>query len=397
MDLQEFIFPFNPLGRLVCLDLLDFKDYPILTLERSESGQEYLSYLVSYAEDGIEQRIMVPIRSLQLNDVRMGKISIREAFDSTDGDVVYGCRLNPKTDAIEAFFIIPSNTFKQINPIPKDYKVYAPSEMGVDLDEREKQTLLLAKDRHRVVLDFYVQGAELSSGVKPWAINNVFLPTVKIIQESFGYTRKQLNERVSFPYLKAASFGARIEILCERDLFDQGKQEFNNLNKLVALMSSETKADIDLLVPQFRDESFIKEYIKIIGAIRKHDLTITSTLVNPLTDEVVRSFIDHGKADKIKTIIDEEFDEIVDVEEVEGVFLDVDFSVKTPSFAIQESDAEEIVKGRIGENLLDKFPNDKVNFKKNRYLFKIKTVYKPETTLRPESTLKTLLDYSPVV
>lgn len=395
MDFEQYRIPFNPLGQLECSQVLDFRDYPILAVEQS-GDRLYLSYLVAYLPDGFEQRLLVPISSGRLLAVQTGNLQVREAFSSPEGAVVYALHLNPKTEEVKDVFLIPTVMFDEINPIAVDYKVFAPPEIQIDHGETAARTLAFAKDRRRVMLDIYVQGTSLDNGVKPWTIHKIFIPTLNIIQEAAGLNDREFNQKVSFPHLKAASFNVTIELDSVQDLFEKGRPEFDKLNKLVALFASETKEDIDRLISQFRDETFIREYIKVIRTIRKHNLTVTSTLVNPTTDEVAQSITDRTKADKIKIILDQKFPEIVDIEEVEGVFLDVNFNVQVPSFVIEETDADEIIKGKIGDDLLAKLTNDFINLKRNRYKFKIRTVYKPETTMRPESTLKTLLDYVPV-
>lgn len=394
MNLEHYKISFNPLGRLECTQVLDFKDYPILTVERA-GEQHYLSYLVTYLEGGFEQRLLVPISSCRLLEVQMGTLSVREALSHPEGSIVYALHCHPKTEAVEAAFIIPSRAFEEINPVAADYTVFAPPEIQLDCGDAVARTMAYAKDRHRVMLDLYVQGASLINGVKPWTIHKVFVPALTIIQEATGLTDRDFNQRVSFPRLKAASFDVTIELDNVPDLFERGKPEFDKLGKLVSLFESETKEDIDRLISQFRDEAFIKEYIKVIRAIRKYNLTVTSTLVNPSTNDVAQSVTDRTKADKIKIILDEKFPEIISIDEVEGVFLVVNCKGKAPSFAVQETDTGDVIRGKIGDDLIAKLTGDYINIKRNRYLFKIRAVYRPETTMRPESTRRTLLDYVP--
>lgn len=396
MNLEAFKIPFNPLGALTCTELLDFQDYPILTVEQSAGHVQYLSYLVTYLDDGREQRLLAPISAGRLVDVRMGKMPVRTAFSCAEGGLVHGLHLDPKTNVITDSFLIASESFAGINPIADDYTVYAPSEVNLKLGQTAERTLAFAKEHGRVSFDLYVQGTVLSGGVKPWVLSKVFQPTAKIFQDAAELSDSEFGERASFTRLKVASFGVTIELDYEPDLFDQGRPEFDKLKKLVALFSAETKDDVERLIKQFRDETFIKEYVRVVRTIRKYDLSVTSTLANPSTGEVVQSCTDKTRANKIKTILDEKYPEIVDVEELDGTFLDVDFAGQTPSFAIKETDTDEIIKGKIDDGLRDKLTSDYINILKTPYTFRIRTVYKPETTLRPEAVRKTLLDYKAV-
>lgn len=397
MTLDQYKISFNPIGDMHCVELLDFKDYPILSLITTSTGAAYLSYLECFTSEGNERRLFAHVSYAQLLDIRMGNVPVRRAFECPQSSPIYVFDLDEETGTPCAYFAVPLVEFTEINSIPSSYFIYAPPKVMLRFGEDASNALALAHDRRRVILDLYIQGAELADGIKHYAFSQIFLPTAEIIREAFDLSRHQFGKLVSYSNLRAASLGVSIELDYELDLFkDRGV--FTKLAKLIALMSADTKDAFDRLIPAFRDESFIQEYIKVIQAIRRHNLTVTSTLADPQTGEVQQTRVDKLIADKVKAIIDEEFDAITDTDIVEGVFLDVNFNVAQPSFAIksfeEEPEGDEVIKGKIDDGLRDRLTKDHINLTKRHYTFKIRTTYKPETTFRPKSVTKVLLDYS---
>ena len=167
MDLQEFKIPFNPLSKLTCSDVLDFQDYPILSLETNEAGCNFISYLVAYLNSDTEQRIVMPVSEFRLHRIRMGQMSIKNAFDSVEGGVVYGIHIHRGTGEVREAFLIPSQRFQKINPVASDYFIHAPPEVAISMGDSAAAALAVARDRHRVLLDLYLQGSELGAG-RPW-------------------------------------------------------------------------------------------------------------------------------------------------------------------------------------------------------------------------------------
>jgi hypothetical protein len=123
MNIDRYRIPFSPLGKLECVELLDFKDYPILCVEHDSEGREFLSYLVQYLDDGTEQRMMISISALRLLAVRMGEMSISKAFLSSESGVVYVLNINPISGDVRESFAIPSYDFMNVNPIPAAFVI----------------------------------------------------------------------------------------------------------------------------------------------------------------------------------------------------------------------------------------------------------------------------------
>lgn len=391
MNLANYKIPFNPLGILECVDLLDFQDYPILNVERDSSGHEYISYLSTYLPDNCEQRILARVTANKLLDLRLGIISVNEIFSESLAGVIFAFHLEEMTGNIIESFIIPADRFSEMNPIPADYRIYCPP-VSAEYYGTER-SLAVAKDRQHVIFNLYVQGKELLAGVKPWAISGIFQPFLTILQQAFRMTKQQFNEYVRFPQFQVSSFGATIEIN-GADLF-QGELDINDYTRVINLVTARTDVDFRNLISQFRDEGFIKEYLTVLNTIRKYDLELTTTLADHINEVVSTANIDKESANEVRKVINAEFQEIIDIEDVEGVFLDVNFSVKTPSFVIETSEGDKI-KGKLSDSITDRIQADNINFTTRQYIFRIKTVYQPETALRHENIQKLLLDYNPI-
>ncbi len=74
---------FHPLD-LEVVEVLDFQGVPVLTVEQNHAGFKYLSYLLQYAEGGVEQRLVVPVTDARLDALKSGQISVRDAFNSSE-------------------------------------------------------------------------------------------------------------------------------------------------------------------------------------------------------------------------------------------------------------------------------------------------------------------------
>lgn len=397
MELTDYKVQRNPLGELTCVDLLDFRDYPVLTLERSKSGQDYLSYLVTYLPGGKEQRLVVSASAQRLLDLRMGIIPVRSLYEEPASGPVYAFEVDEETGSVLDSYLIPLADFQPVNPVPADYVVYCPPAPD-RLDESAARSLAIAKDRHRVVLDLYAQGEALAAGVRPWTISHIFQPVVELVQKAFNLPEAQFNKVATFPRFAFGSFEATIELNYGDDLFG-GALELPKFNTIIDLINARSAEEFHGLVSRFPNEAFIKQYLTFVNAVKKHDLTVEATLANPMSEEVCEANLNRRTAEAVRNVINAAFDEIVDVEDVEGVFLDLDFSVKPPrypSFTVLSLRDNMAIRGKIADELAGAIRSDRINLTRTSYVFTIKTVYQPETLRRPERTQKWLIGYAPL-
>jgi hypothetical protein len=389
MNLSNYKIPFNPLGQLSCQELLDFRDYPILTLEEDNTGRQYLSYLVEYLPHGREQRILASISAGRLLDVQMGTISVRSIYDSPSSGPVYAFEVDEKTGIILDCYVVPLLDFRSMNPIPVDFRVYCPPSQAL-LSDASARALANAKDRHRVLIDIYAHGKVLAAGIKPWTIRRVFEPVVDIVQRAFDLPESKFNDIATFSCLQVGSLSATIE-LDYGNLFTE--LDYDRFALIIELINARSRDDFLHLVGRFRNEGFLKEYLSLVNAVKKYDLSFNATLANPVTAQVIEAHLDQSSASEVRKIINTTFDAIVDIEDVEGVFLDLDFSIRIPSFVIQDITEESRIRGRIDAAISKKLRDDQVNLTRTSYVFTIRTIYQPETSLRPERTEKWLIDY----
>ncbi|HLU84938.1 MAG TPA: DUF6575 domain-containing protein, partial [Vicingaceae bacterium] len=66
---------------LTVVDAFDFREEPILLLEKDVIGNSYLSYLVESTEDS-EKRIYLQVSNERLSSILENEISIRNAFSN---------------------------------------------------------------------------------------------------------------------------------------------------------------------------------------------------------------------------------------------------------------------------------------------------------------------------
>ncbi len=377
---------------LEVLELLDFTDLPILNLEIDNAGTKFLSYLDTYINDNTEQRLIIPISDTRLESFKNGEISLYDTFNASENKTIYVVQYNIYDHSIIQSYLIPVSEFIPINPIKKNYFVELTSNDIITNDEN--LVALYATQRRKVILDFYLQSKKLKTSLQPWVFDKVLLPLQNIIGDVLERKNKVLNDILSYSQIRIASFKVSIEVEPSDhniNMFDD-IAEYKKLLKVIELFKATSKEELETVIDSFKDEKFIKPYIQIVKAVIANDANINATLANPASKETSFVSFDKQKAQLIKTIIDEKFPEIVDIEDVEGVFLKLDFDVKEPTFAIS-NDEEEIFKGKVDVSILDILRKDKVNFLTDKYSFTIKTIYKPETTVNPESVFHYLMSY----
>ncbi|MCF8247121.1 MAG: hypothetical protein K9J37_19100 [Saprospiraceae bacterium] len=113
---------FHPLD-LEVVEVLDFQGVPVLTVEQNHAGFKYLSYLLQYAEGGLEQRLVLPITEARLEGVKSGQISVRDAFNTSELEQVFCLLYDEATGEALESWMLPSEVFGGVNPVKEDYNL----------------------------------------------------------------------------------------------------------------------------------------------------------------------------------------------------------------------------------------------------------------------------------
>ena len=386
---NNFKLNFNFL-ELEVIEMLDFKDYPILTLEKNKLGHYYVSYLVDYLEN-FENRIAIAISPERLANLKSGELSLHDAFQRAEDNSIYFLRYDMINGTLLETYLYPLQDF--INPIPLDYRFqYLISERKPELDKKE--FIATSKKKERILLDLYVKSQSLINNIKPWAIYKILNPVVEIIKKSLGIDARLLDKHFAFSNLRQSSLGISIEIDYEKSLF-LDLPEYDKTNKIIDLFNAIKKEDFDELIKFSKDQSFIHSYSIILNNIIKNNAIFTAAMVNPLTNEIKESMINIEKAKSVKKIINENYDEIIDDIQIEGYFLEININKKEPSFSVYSQDEEYIIKGKIDINLIEKLTHDKINIGKDQYLFDVHVIYVTETKYKKYETKRFLMNYLP--
>src|SRR5688572_13528752 len=116
---DEYRLPIKDLEFEV-IELLDFKDYPILTLERNRVGSLFLSYL-EFIDDDFEKRIVIPLSVDRLKSIKSGELSINHVFQNSETNYAYYLNISLNTGDIEEAFLFPSILIKEQVVFPENY------------------------------------------------------------------------------------------------------------------------------------------------------------------------------------------------------------------------------------------------------------------------------------
>ncbi len=113
---------FHPLD-LEVVEVLDFNGVPVLTVEQNHAGFKYLSYLLQYAEGGVEQRLVVPVTESRLEALKSGQISVRDAFNASELEQVFCLLYDEATGEALESWMLPSEVFGGMNPVKEGYRL----------------------------------------------------------------------------------------------------------------------------------------------------------------------------------------------------------------------------------------------------------------------------------
>ncbi|PSL23456.1 DUF6575 domain-containing protein [Dyadobacter jiangsuensis] len=375
---------------LTVLEVLDFIDFPILTVESDEGGNKYLSYLVSMSEEE-ELRAILQVSSDRLNDVKSGNLSIHDAFHKAESNSVFIATFNLDNGDDTAAFLVPSYYFNNLGMINPGYAVSIKVQPAV---VNPHELVGFAIRKNKVVLDIYLQSRNLVQNVKPYAIFNVVTPIVNIIKTFLSIDGRNQDKYLAFSNLRAASLGVTIEVNVSRDLFLE--RETREISLLISLLNSSTKEDLEYVIGRTRSDSHWKSFATIVNAVIKNDATLNASYANPITGEFRSTVLGVERAAILSQILQEQFDVIEDIEIIEGSFLEIDIDAAEPSFKVWNMEDNSVVKGRINADIVEVIKGDHINIGTDIYRFDIKVVYTPQTTTKKESTKYFLLSYQTV-
>ncbi|MBS9525846.1 hypothetical protein KI659_17630 [Litoribacter alkaliphilus] len=374
---------------LTVVDAFDFREEPILLLEKDVIGNSYLSYLVESKGD-TEQRIILQVSNDRLSSIFEKEISIRNAFSNPENKFIYIAEFSLTEGEPISAYLMPGNIFSLINPVDEEYNVdinYALNQPMLN----EFEILSYSERKQKLIFDFYLQSQNLINSVKPFAIYKVLTPIVEIIKSLLSFDNRNADRFLAFSNIRQGSLGVTIEINYSNDLFLEKETEV--METIIQLLNAQKKSDFETLISKTTNERYIKEYTTIIKAIIENNANLHTAYANPVTKRILTSVLDKERATKAKEIIDETLDTIEDIENIIGIFLEIDIDSREPSFKIHSNEEDVTVKGKFELSILDKVKNDYVNMGKETYTFTIKTIYKPETTLRAEEIKRFMINY----
>jgi hypothetical protein len=374
---------------LTVVDAFDFREEPILLLEKDVIGNSYLSYLVESKEDS-EKRIYLQVSNERLSSILENEISIRNAFSNPENRFIYIVEFSLTDGEPISAYLIPGQVFSNINPIDEAYKV----EINYVLNKpilNEFEILSYSERKQKLIFDFYLQSQNLANNIKPFAIYKVLTPIVEIIKSLLSFDNRNADRILAFSNLRQSSFGITIEINYSNDLFLE--KESKVMETIIQLLNAQEKSDFESIISKATNERYIKEYTTIIKTIIENNANLHTAYANPVSKKIMTSILNKERATKAKAIIDETLDTIEDIEDIVGIFLEIDIDSKEPSFKIHSNEEDITIKGKFELSILDKVKSDYVNIGKETYKFTIKTIYKPETTLRSEEIKRYMINY----
>lgn len=375
--------------------LLEFYDYPYLTVDINNTGTLYLNHYLS-GKDELFNHIIVEISNERLKMLLTGDRTLKQVFDNPETNIIYHAQFNRLGEVVE-LGIIEQSLFNELNPISTDYEIdyeYLPQNEAVDLQLKSTQ-------RGRILVDIYLQANSLKSSLKYWALKSFFIPFSELVRtsllnQSLLYNKNNLDKSTNFGINKFAmnSLASTIELNYNADLFGKS-EELDNLEKLFLVLNAKDEVSLLNSFDKFPQKKIISEYIKVLNVIIKNDATLNTKIAAP-NNYFSETFISKKEALEIKRIINEKIPNVEDVEEIQGFLFELSFDKTSPTFSMSASFEELKYKGRIDEKLVKRINELEFTFLTKEYIFNIHTLYVPETSKSQEKITRTLIDITEI-
>lgn len=385
------ILPNTLLSGLRSYLLLDFFDYPYLSVDINKTGTLFLNYYLSGKGDRLNH-ILIEISKERLNLLIAGDYTLNQAFSNPENDILYYSVFNKKREIIQ-LGSIDLDFFNEFNPIPLDYEI----DYEIENVENSVDFALKSVQKGKILVDIYLQANGLKSSLKYWALKSFLMPFSELVKGSLlnnssTYTPYNIdrNSNLGFSNLMVNSLSTTMEINFNSDLFGVSN-DVNNLKNLFNVFNSKEENEIIKSFDSFPNKKFIAEYLRILNAIIKNDAVLKSKIAAP-NDFYSETFISKKEAQTIKKIINEKMPAIEDYEDVRGFLLEFDFDKQEPTFAMSASQEDLKYKGKINKDLVNRINQIQFTFISKEYNFNIHTLYKPETSTSREQTIRTLID-----
>ncbi len=121
IPLESYKLLFNPFNQAKIKEILDFVEIPKLYVEIDRVGTLYLNYLDKFVEDHLEQRLVIPISTQRLAELKRGKISVRAAFHQPETHWIFITQVNELEGTITSVYLLPEEIFQHFNSVEDDY------------------------------------------------------------------------------------------------------------------------------------------------------------------------------------------------------------------------------------------------------------------------------------
>jgi hypothetical protein len=134
--IEQYKIQANPLKNLEVKEVLDFVEIPTLYVETDSIGTLYLSYLDKFLDEHLEQRLVIQISNQRLKDIKSGKISVGEAFQHPESELIFLTHVSELDGLIKGIYLLPNEVFQEnLNTVSLDYFLFLDGE----LDEGEEE------------------------------------------------------------------------------------------------------------------------------------------------------------------------------------------------------------------------------------------------------------------
>ncbi|MGF1532077.1 MAG: hypothetical protein ACFCUI_00110 [Bernardetiaceae bacterium] len=377
--------------RLHLLEVLDDRQTGYLRLYRDEVGTNFLAYQIAIEDNRIARHYLIALSQKRLYALRQGDMLPVQAFEDAENGVVY--QISTPLDSTQVIMAqaIRLSDFQKNHQIDKRLRLAAhiPQQAIAYLNRR---ALRYARERDRLILDMRIESKSLAFASKPWFWDRVMSPILTMLRDTLQLDSENSNQKIAFSNFRDNLRAFSFEIRYTNTLFEAAP-EFGQVARLLTLFGITQQEQFKKELAHVQNRYLVREYLQLLKVLIQEEARLQLSLAHPVTMEVQYAQIDHKKARKIRQFFDTEFADLEQVEQIEGVFLEINLNRKPAVFKVFDLHKNRTLRGFITPELSKKIARDRIVFGKQGYKLHLLTRYKPETLLHREQWRRFLTYY----
>lgn len=378
----------NTILSLTVDKILVYYDLPQLFIAKDQIDSRYICLLVD-SETEFARYISIPVSKHKLNELILGNIDLRTAFESSETGVWYFITSDDNEE-----FIIQAVNFNVVD----DYYLPDAGFVFPQIEANDKEIIQEATEKNNAVVHLSFTDAHNSNSLEIDLLGDM----IKLFQGLVKYSYKKATAAIkNRPDLESdknfvlrafatseGSFNIHMQSLANTDLFGNSNVELAlmNIDSIIGDLANEQELIENIKVIKGHA---IGAYKKILESIIKNNVNLSYKWVSPANNEVHKKRISKQYAERAIEIIKTREELGKEIKEFIGVVKEVD--VDNNKWRLVTADDNKVISGKSEQISLSGITVDE-----DVYKFKCEELIEVEKATLKEKVTYSLLEWSKV-